>query len=64
MNKNRCQALDLQLTKSQKKIIKKVTTFLRSGECDKSSFNTEEAEREPLMKFESHGNFSFKFLII
>lgn len=57
MNKNRCQALDLQLTKSQKKILKKVTIFLKSGECDKSSFNTEEAEREPLMKFESHGNF-------
>lgn len=61
MNKNRCQALDLQLTKSQKKVLKKVTKFLKSGECDKSSFNTEEADREPLMKYKSYGNFYLNF---
>lgn len=54
---NRCDVLDFQLSKSQKKIIKKVTKFLKSGECDKNTTDIEQAEREPCMKYEFHGNF-------
>lgn len=61
--KNRCEVLDFQLSKSQKKIIKKVTKFLKSGECDKNPINFEQAEREPCMKYEFHGNFYLLLLL-
>ncbi|XP_022178561.1 arginyl-tRNA--protein transferase 1 isoform X2 [Myzus persicae] len=48
----RCEALNFELSKSQKKIIKRVTTFLKNGECEKNPVNTEQAEREPIMKYE------------
>ncbi|VVC33832.1 Hypothetical protein CINCED_3A002030 [Cinara cedri] len=48
----RCEALDFQLSKSQKKIIKKLTKFLKSGICDKNPISIEQDEREPLMKYE------------
>lgn len=54
--KYRCEALNFELSKSQKKIIKKVTKFLKNGEYDKSSMNFEQVEREPQMKYELHGN--------
>ncbi|XP_060856733.1 arginyl-tRNA--protein transferase 1 isoform X1 [Metopolophium dirhodum] len=47
----RCEALNVELSKSQKKIIKRVTTFLKNGECEKNPVNTEQAEREPIMKY-------------
>lgn len=53
---NRCEALNFELSKSQKKIIKKVTKFLKSGECETNAFDNEQAEREPLINYESHGN--------
>lgn len=52
----RCEALNFELSKSQKKIIKRVTKFLNSGEYDKSPMNFEQVEREPQMKYELHGN--------
>lgn len=51
--------MNFELSKSQKKIIKKVTKFLKSGECETNIFDNEQAEREPLMNFESHGNLYF-----
>lgn len=66
--KYRCEALNFELSKSQKKIIKKVTKFLKSGEYDKSTVNIEQVEREPQMKCEFHGNcipfFNFMFCIL
>lgn len=63
--KNRCEVLDFQLSKSQKKIIKKVTKFLKSGECDKNPTDIVQAEREPCMKYEFHGNlYLLLFLFI
>ncbi|XP_025423003.1 arginyl-tRNA--protein transferase 1 isoform X1 [Sipha flava] len=50
----RCEALNFELSKSQKKIIKKVTKFLKCGEYETNTFDNEQAEREPLMNFETH----------
>lgn len=49
------------MSKSQKKVIKRVTTFLKNGVCEKNSVHTEQAEREPFMKCEVGGNL-FVFL--
>lgn len=56
--KNRCNALDFKLSKSQKKIIKKVTTFLKSGECEKIPIDFEQATRESQLKHELQGNLN------
>lgn len=56
---NRCEALNVELSKSQKKIIKRVTTFLKNGEFEKNQVNTEQIEREPIMKYELGGNLLF-----
>jgi len=50
----RCEALRFQLSKSQKKVIKKVTHFLKCGEDYQNLINIEHVEREPLMKYDSH----------
>ncbi|XP_050443106.1 arginyl-tRNA--protein transferase 1 isoform X2 [Adelges cooleyi] len=50
----RCDALDFQLSKSQKKIIKKVSRFLKSGKQEQNIWNSEEAQREPQEKFDSY----------
>ncbi|XP_001944839.2 arginyl-tRNA--protein transferase 1 [Acyrthosiphon pisum] len=47
----RCEALNVELSKSQKKIIKRVTTFLKNGECQKNPVNIEQVESEPIMKY-------------
>lgn len=57
--------MNFELSKSQKKIIKKVTKFLKSGEYDKNPMNFEQVEREPQMKYELHGNcISFLNLVL
>ncbi|XP_025200497.1 arginyl-tRNA--protein transferase 1 isoform X2 [Melanaphis sacchari] len=48
----RCEALNFEISKSQKKIIKRVSSFLKNGECEKCQVNTKQAEREPFMKYE------------
>ncbi|XP_050062186.1 arginyl-tRNA--protein transferase 1 isoform X2 [Aphis gossypii] len=48
----RCEALKFEMSKSQKKVIRRVTTFLKNGECEKNPVHTEQAEREPFMKCE------------
>lgn len=48
----RCEALKFEMSKSQKKVIRRVTTFLKNGECEKNLVHTEQAEREPFMKCE------------
>lgn len=56
------------MSKSQKKIIKRVTKCLKDEECIKNcgGVDTEQAEREPLMDYESYGNlhFNFKYFLI
>lgn len=49
------------MSKSQKKVIRRVTTFLKNGECEKNLAHTEQAEREPFMKCEVESNL-FVFL--
>jgi len=61
---NRCEALNNELSKSQKKIIKRVTTFLKNGECEKNPVNTEQAEREPIMKYKLEGNLLFNLFVL
>lgn len=61
---NRCEALNVELSKSQKKIIKRVTTFLKNGEFEKNQVNTEQIEREPIMKYELGGNLLFNLFIL
>lgn len=57
----RCEALKFEMSKSQKKVIRRVTTFLKNGECEKNPVHTEQAEREPFMKCEVESNL-FVFL--
>ncbi|XP_026816887.1 arginyl-tRNA--protein transferase 1 isoform X2 [Rhopalosiphum maidis] len=59
----RCDALNFEISKSQKKIIKRVTAFLKNGEYEKNPINTEQAEREPLMKYEDIQNHDDKMKI-
>jgi len=56
---NRCDALNFELSKSQKKIIKRVTTFLKNGECEKNPGITEHAERESIIRYAFEGKLTF-----
>ena len=40
-----------------------MTTFLKSGECDKNVVNTEQSESEPFMKYEIKGNLLFNLFV-
>ncbi|XP_060845111.1 arginyl-tRNA--protein transferase 1 isoform X2 [Rhopalosiphum padi] len=63
LNTIRCEALNFEISKSQKKIIKRVTAFLKNEEYEKNPINTEQAEREPLMKYEDIQNHDDKMKI-
>lgn len=52
--------MNFQLSKSQKKIIKKVTSFLKNGESNEYPIDVEQVEREHFMKYDSHGNLNVK----
>lgn len=53
---NRCDTLNFKISKSQKKVIKRVTRFLRSGECNTKLCGTEQTEQTIFINNESHSN--------